>query len=889
MIRKALFGASTIALGLSMHGMAQAQTVADAPDQLDNAEVDAQQEDFVDETNVIIVTATQRASDVQDIPIAVTAVTPAQLERQGINNIQTLSTVAPSFNIQSSQTESQGTSIRIRGIGTTGNNIGLESAVGVFIDGVYQSRPGIALGELVDVQQVEILRGPQGTLFGRNTTAGAVVVRNKKPDLNEFGGFVEGSYGNYDFINLKGAVNAPLGETMAARVTGAYRKRDGFLTNIYGDDVNNRDRWMVRGQLLWEPSADVSLRLIGDYQKADELCCDAITLNTPSNYTDAFNALAYPNGTVVDFDPATTGQANLPDVKSSDLFSNSDPFTNGNRQWGVSGELVWDFGGAELTTIVAYRDFLSNSTQDDFQAVQVYSVGGVTDDVYDSAFDDITTFTAEARLQGNAGIIDWLVGAYYADERIIEQVPFTLGPDFQAFVGQGYFGGLLGPVAPGLFNLAAQAGAYINSVAGGTPNPAVFATPISADNSFALNNYRQDARSWSIFTHNIISLTDEFSVTLGARYVDDKKDGAFDQIAANNPACLSALTLAATPQADAFAILEPVLGTDAAGLLSNPTVSANAFGLSCFPFAAPALGVSILPAEYDLTFKDDEFIYTAQLGWEPNPDLLVYGGFTHGYKAGGFNLDATAAAAGADPRFNSEEIDSYEIGVKSTILDGRGRANFAFFYNELSDFQVLEFTGVQFQTFSVADVTAKGVEAELFSQWNPYVSNSLSVTYTDAAYGDDCDAAYVAAGGPNPALELCGTQLTNAPKWVGVFGMTYDGPLSSGFGWNFLANANVRYESSRRTSTKALLSSGGVITGPVAFDIQPANVKLNARIGVKSPDDSIAVELWGRNIFNEITRGITFNTPVSGSGIATGRSAFIDEPRTYGITVRGKF
>ena len=839
--------------------------------------------------NVIIVTATRRASDVQDIPIAVTAVTPQELNRQGVNNIQTLSTVAPSFNIQSSQTESQGTSIRIRGIGTTGNNIGLESAVGVFIDGVYQSRPGVALGELVDVQQVEILRGPQGTLFGRNTTAGAVVVRNNPPDLNEFGGFVEATYGNYNFINVKGAVNAPVGETFGVRLTGAYRKRDGFLIDASGNDVNDKDRYMLRGQALWEPSPDMSLRIIADYQKADELCCDSITLSPGAGYTQSYIDAANPNGFVAPFLPATDGNVTLNRIDKSDLYGNSEKFVNGNKQWGISGELTYDFGPAEFTALVAYRDFHAKSIQDDFQGVQVYSVAGVTEDVLPPTFDDIKTFTAEARLQGTAGMLDWLVGAYYADEKIVEEASLTLGPDFQAYVGQANFGPVLGALAPAYLGYVAQAGAYLNSVHAGTPNAAIFATPISADNSFGYNRYEQKGESWSVFTHNIINVTDNFSVTLGARYVDDSKDGSYDQLDASNPACLAGLTLAGTPQADAYAALEPVVGAQLAGVLSLPALNGPAAFINCFPFAAPALGVSFLPKEFDLNFSDDEFIYTGQIGWEPNPDLLTYASFTHGYKAGGFNLDSTAAASGGDPRFQSEEIDSYEIGVKSTILDGRGRANFAFFYNELSNFQVLEFTGTQFQTFNVDDVTAKGVEAELFSQWNPYVSNSLSVTYTDAKYGSDCDRRYVEAGGPNPAIELCDTSLTNAPKWVGVFGMTYDGPISSGTNWEVLANVNVRYESDRRTSTKGLLSSGGVITGPVSFDVQEANVKVNARLGFKTPDDSLSIEFWGRNLFNEITRGVTFNTPLTGSGIGTGRSAFIDDPRTYGVTVRSRF
>ncbi|MHA7821060.1 MAG: TonB-dependent receptor [Erythrobacter sp.] len=859
--------------------------------------------------NVIIVTATRRASDVQDIPIAVTAVTPAQLENQGINNIQTLGSVAPSFNIQSSQTESQGTSIRIRGIGTTGNNIGLESAVGVFIDGVYQSRPGIALGELVDVQQVEVLRGPQGTLFGRNTTAGALVVRNKAPDLNSFGGFAQASYGNYDFINVQGAVNTPVSDSLGFRFTGAYRKRDGFLIDATGDDVNDRDRYMLRGQMLWEPNADISLRIIGDYQESNEKCCDAVTMSPGAGQSAADIAASYPNGFNQPFLPAVTGQTRAIALDSDDQFSNGNGFVNNTEQWGISGELVWNFGDVEFTGLVAYRDFLGESVQDDFQGTQVYSVAGVTEDVLPPTFDDITTFTAEARLQGTAfnDVLDWLVGVYYADEDIVEEASLTLGPDFQAVVGQANFGPVLGPLAPNYLGLVAQSGAYLTSLGAGAPDPTIFATPISADNSFGYNRYEQQGESFSVFTHNIFNVTDELSFTLGARYVDDKKDGSYNQLDSNNPACLAGLALAGSIGADIAAgnviagpngtiigagtltALSAVIDPQVAGALATAELANPAAFIGCFPFAAPALGVSFLPREFDLTFEDDEFIYTGQIAWEPNPDLLTYASFTHGYKAGGFNLDSTAAASGGDPRFRSEEIDSYEVGVKATILQGRGRANFAFFYNELSDFQVLEFTGTQFQTFNVDDVTAKGVEAEFFAQWTPYISNSLAITYTDAQYGDDCDASFIAAGGPNPALELCGTALTNAPELVGVFGMTYDGPLFSENGWDFLANVNVRYESERRTSTKGLLSAGGTITGPVAFDLQEDHFKVNARIGFTSPDEIIGVELWARNLTNEITRGITFNTPLTGSGIATGRSAFIEEPRTYGVTVRSRF
>ena len=222
-----------------------------------DATADTSAEEGFDE-NVIIVTATKRAEDVQDIPLAVTAVGPAQLERQGVVNVQNITSVSPSFSTSQAQNSSGTVVLRIRGIGTTSNNIGFESAVGIFVDGAYQSRPGIALSEFVDVERVEVLRGPQGTLFGRNTSAGALNIINRRPDLDEFGGFVNATYGNYDHMNLQGAVNVPLVPgTVAARLTGAWRKRDGFVTVVDGagnflEDTNEADQFLVRGQIGWE-------------------------------------------------------------------------------------------------------------------------------------------------------------------------------------------------------------------------------------------------------------------------------------------------------------------------------------------------------------------------------------------------------------------------------------------------------------------------------------------------------------------------------------------------------------------------------------------------------------------------------------------------------------
>ncbi|MEL7219633.1 MAG: TonB-dependent receptor plug domain-containing protein, partial [Pseudomonadota bacterium] len=234
--------------------------------------------------NTIIVTATRRAQDIQDVPIAVTAVGQEQLDKQGVVNVQNITQVSPSFSTSNAQIASGSVVLRIRGVGTTSNNIGFESAVGIFVDGAYQSRPGVALSEFVDIERVEVLRGPQGTLFGRNTSAGALNITTNRPDVTEFGGFANATYGNFDLINIQGAINAPLVEdTLAVRLTGAYRQRDGYVDVVDANgtligESNTIDQFLVRGQLGFEGESGVNARLIFDYSESENQCCAAVEL-----------------------------------------------------------------------------------------------------------------------------------------------------------------------------------------------------------------------------------------------------------------------------------------------------------------------------------------------------------------------------------------------------------------------------------------------------------------------------------------------------------------------------------------------------------------------------------------------------------------------------------
>jgi outer membrane receptor protein involved in Fe transport len=246
---------------------------------------------------VIIVTATRRAQDIQDVPIAVTAVGQDELNKQGVVNVQNITQVSPSFSTSNAQIASGSVVLRIRGVGTTSNNIGFESAVGIFVDGAYQSRPGVALSEFVDIERVEVLRGPQGTLFGRNTSAGALNITTNKPDVTSFGGFANATYGNYDLMSVQGAINAPIVEdTLAVRLTGAYRQRDGDvnIVDAAGASIGESgsiDQFLVRGQLGYESEGGVTGRLIFDYSESDNKCCAAVEVFADTTLEGSLAAL----------------------------------------------------------------------------------------------------------------------------------------------------------------------------------------------------------------------------------------------------------------------------------------------------------------------------------------------------------------------------------------------------------------------------------------------------------------------------------------------------------------------------------------------------------------------------------------------------------------------
>lgn len=863
--------------------------------------------------SVIVVTAQGREQSLADVPVAVSAVSGELLQKSGTNDIRELNQVAPSLLVSSTGNEANG-SARIRGIGTVGDNPGLESSVAVFVDGVYRSRSGNALSELGPIDRIEILRGPQGTLGGRNASAGLISIYTAPPEFetSAYGAF---SYGNYDAIRVEGGINAPLGDTIAARVDGVYFKRDGFYNDVNNDTtVNNRDRYLVRGQLLFEPSDTLSFRLIGDYSKKDEACCAATFVQTDfaplARMSPGLDSFVRPEGgpplTSTDnpIIPIIIALGQDPRALNQGTFNRDIYVTPGRtyqgetEDYGVSGELNWDLGGATLTSITAYREY-SNTQASDTDYTQIDILYRAPGDFAGAR--EFQTFTQELRLQGSAfdDRLDWLVGGFYANEKLEVRDNLRFGEDYGTFascrIALAINPALVNPSAQNCLgaNVAALDGTLTGTPAFGAATPAVLA---AIDNLGSISDagstgdiYNQQSENFALFTHNIFHVTDTLDLTLGLRYTNETKD--FDAAFNNDN------TICPTNRG----LVGGLLGIPALAPLAGGIIS-----LSCQGNATSELdGVTL-----NDTRDEDEFTGTAILSWKPTPDLLLYGSYSRGYKAGGFNLDRSALSNPIlfDPdnievgtlQFDEETVNAFEIGAKYS------RRNFslsvAAFRQEFSNFQLNTFNGSFYLVQNInacgadlggadqdADATtggctpddvqpgvvAQGIEIEGSLNPAPDLRFTMGVTYSDTSYennliGDE-------SGVPlDPALRLLpGDNLSNAPEWVATSSVSWTPELTAG-GLRGLVFFNARMADDYNTGSDLLYGKE-----------QDSFFIVNGRVGVTNIAGRFSIEGWVQNLFDKDYTQIAFNTPF----IAPQQtfSAFLAEPRTYGITVRGEF
>ena len=447
------------------------------------------------EVEEVIVTANKREEALIDVPLAVTAIGGAQVKASGVRDLRDMVSLAPSLNAQTPGGDSD-SSLRIRGIGTISTNPGLESAVGVVIDGVVRARTGVAMSELGDIERVEVLRGPQGTLYGSNTSAGLVNIVTPGPNMDRFEGYAEGTYGNYNWIRGAAGISGPIGDGVGMRLEAILQKRDGLLDEVNsGQDINKMNRAFLRAKVRVDATENLRFNFIADFTRRKEDCCAAV-LSRRGAVFPRVEALAaakgYKNSGAVDpyerEAAITPGRINQEDV----------------TDFGFSGQMDWDLGFGQLVTISAYRKWKANRGQDfDHSGVDL---GYIDKDGLRMGF---TQFTQEVRLQGSTPKLDWLVGGYYSHQEIFQDFAYRMGASYADFYG----------------------GAAVFK-------PATLAAWKPGDGARGISE--QEGDDFALFTHNTWHVTDKLGLTAGLRYTRNEKSVSVLSINFN-PACDAAL------------------------------------------------------------------------------------------------------------------------------------------------------------------------------------------------------------------------------------------------------------------------------------------------------------------------------------------------------------
>ena len=795
--------------------------------------------------NEIVVTASKREQTLQDVPIAVSVTTAETIERAQIRDLIDLQTVVPSLRV-SQQQSSANTNFIIRGYGNGANNAGIEPSVGVFIDNVYRSRSAAQIGDLPNIQRVEVLRGPQSTLFGKNASAGIISIVTREPQF-EFGGNVEASYGNYNAVVVKGDVTGPISETLAFSIAGNYNRRDGYATYVnLGVEANDRNRYGVRGQLLFDNGTSVKVRLIADYDKIDEVCC------VVANLVDG------PTGGAV---RALGGRVNSNQPFSYDSFANF-ASTNDIENYGVS--LQGDIDVTDqisLTSISAYRAVRAFTNQDsDFTSADL-----IGDNRAETSID---TYTQELRLASDFdGPLNFLLGGYFFKEQIDISSQLLFGANFRGYAnllsGNAY--GNLEPTLRALLSLPAA-----------TP-----ATMFGAQGQGRFENYDYNNEAISIFGQVDFEIVENLTLTGGFNYTRDRK-----RVETNSSST------------DVFSSLDLVLAGVRAGVPAS--VAANPMfnpflGLRPLQFLPPFLNFP--NAVEDGRTADNDLSYTARLNYKIDRRFSTYLTYATGFKASSFNLStdsrpfardfipgspAQSPPPSASPirsaglavnnlttgtRFaGPEDATLYEIGLKAN-LPGLS-VNLAIFKQVLEGFQSNIFQGTGFVLGNAEKQSTRGFEIESNIAPSDFLNFQLAYTFLDAKFD-----LFTGGSAFNPATNnVVPTNLT------GLRPGTPRHSISAGGNWEIpLWEENKLILHADYSYSSAVFTAQGL-----RFRNSPDS--LNASIAL-ALDNGLELTAWGRNLTEPKLNSIIFPSVAQSGSL----SAYPSGPKTYGVSARYRF
>lgn len=847
----------------------------------------------------IIVTASKREQTLQETPISVSVTTGETLENAQIRDVLDLQSVTPSLSVSQNQSSSNTTFI-IRGFGNGANNFGIEPSVGVFIDGVFRSRTAAALNDLPNVQRIEVLNGPQSTLFGKNASAGVISVVTRPPQF-DFGGSIEAVYGNFDTLVLKGDITGPISDTLAFSVDGSYQRRDGYgqIVNL-GEDINDRNRYSVRGQLLFEPTTDLSIRVIGDYSKFDEVCCEVGNLVVGPTTTDAITAVGgqFPGNPFDD-----------------EVFLNIAP-VNEAENYGISAQIDYQFGAISLTSITAYRELDNFLNQDiDFTSADLSN---------ETRSQQVNSFTQEIRIASDFdGPINFLLGGYYFDESIDQFSELTIGQDFRPFASflaasaaspNGFGSQIPGidaatqialgeGLVPGVDGLR-QAEAGLNALFPGVfPTGSILGGGILSTERFALDN-----QSYSIFGTVDFEPLDGLVFTAGFNYTDDKKDFAISVVPgdplANINVVDSFITLSSvldpmlpliTSRDDFLALPAPVQAALSSAALD---ASVNPFlGLSALQFQTGFLDLqnAVEPGRTN----DDDFTYLLRASYQVSNEVNIYASYATGFKASSINLsrdsrptvtDFTPGPVGstflapastilnaglATPNLSNgtrlatpEKAEVYEVGIKAQ-WPGFG-FNLALFDQTIEDFQSFVFTGLGFTLQNAGQQSVRGFEFDATAVPTDGLVLTFAMTHLDPNFDSF----------PGSVLgDLTGARPGGIPSFAISTSATYTHEWDSGT--RLISRVDFQHESNEDLNNG--LPTFNVLLGNTQIFRREVN-NLNASMTL-ALNNGLEVGVFGRNLTDQ--RDIT--TVFDGVAQAGTVSGYPNAPRTYGGVVRFKF
>lgn len=775
----------------------------------------------------IIVTASKREEKLQSVPASVVAVTADMMQKQNILDIKNFEQFAPSLNFQAGD-EARLFNFSIRGVGSESFSVGVEPSVSTIVDGVVYTRPGAAFDGLGDLERVEVLNGPQGTLQGKNASAGAVVIVTKRPNRYEFEGSVDYTIAEDNDHNVSLVLSGPVNEKLAYRLYSYYKTADGQVVNVSnGDTVNDVEGHGFRGKLEFEPKDGINLLLAADYSYRDSGCCgEPIRVPAASgNVTSAF-----------------TGAAAGPD---SNQVNFNTPQQGSQENEGVSLEGNFDVGSLTLTSLTAYRTFEDEAIRDrdgtnapftGVTAQQLFEAThpGISQTAATALLDDLLlnslsfacrdgvcgesnnlenndTFSQEFRLTSpGGGFFDYLVGLYYYDSAVERDVTI-------AGVRSNIAGNVSFPTP--------------TTVAVNRPTAYVLAdmvTNVDTVNKAVFGNF------------NLRPLTG-LTLTAGFRYLRDTLQWHHQKI-------------------------------------SGPNGDHIGGGVGTNPAGQAAPGANVGTPAFDATreFNDDAAIGKFSAKYEFTPDLMVYGSWAHGYKGQAVDADIYLSQEGFDASpVAAEKSDAWEAGLRSSFLERRVIFNVTYYDTVFSGYQTAS-TGVDGSGSPVLRSAGKlytsGVETELSVRPLAGLTLSAHAEFSDAEFGD----LFVTS-----TSNLQGGTPLNAPEEKYGFTASYDLDVGA---WGASIAGNYSHIS------ETLFTNLADATNPNSPWLRPAYGVANLSLGIISPSEKYRATLFVKNLLDEhyVSSLRRISGSVGGAG-AIAQSIPRDFDRYFGVTLSAKF